>query len=106
MENEPTAGADPLRLEFLADPGHGWLEVDMAHLHELGIAQQITPYSYISRDGFTAYLEEDCDAPRYLQACREAGIAIDMREHHTNGDSFIHRPAYPASSVAASRRIG
>lgn len=87
----------PLTLEFLADPGHGWLQVDMEHVRRLGIAQQISAYSYISRDGRTAYLEEDCDAGRYIEACKAAGIAIELRDHHSNGDSFIRRlPGYPA----------
>lgn len=112
MTNESTTGAiPPLKLEFLADPGHGWLEVDMAHVRRLGIDQDITPYSYISRDGLTAYLEEDCDAPRFIEACRKAGTALELREHHCNGESFIRRlPSYPAPSrrvlARASRRIG
>lgn len=28
------------------DPGHGWLKVPRKELHELGIADRITPYSY------------------------------------------------------------
>lgn len=91
------AGSTPLlELEFVADPGHGWLVVDMAHVQRLGIARDISVYSYISRDGLTAYLEEDCDAPRYLAACREAGLVVEVREHHCNGDSFIRRlPSFP-----------
>lgn len=47
--------------KFHTDPGHGWLAVPVAELYDLGIAQKISRYSYISRDGRLAYLEEDCD---------------------------------------------
>jgi hypothetical protein len=53
---------------FITDPGHGWLEVPMAELVELEIAHTISKCSYMSRDGKLAYLEEDCDAPRFNDA--------------------------------------
>ena len=46
---------------FIEDPGHGWLEVSTAELAKLGIADKISSCSYQTRDGRTAYLEEDCD---------------------------------------------
>jgi hypothetical protein len=86
-----------LTLEFLADPGHGWLQVEMEHMRCLGIAGDISACSYIGCDGRTAYLEEDCDAPLYIDACRKAGISVALREHHCDGDSFIRRlPVYAA----------
>lgn len=51
---------------FFSDPGHGWLEVQVAELHELGIAEKISGYSYLN--GELAYLEEDCDLSVYLRA--------------------------------------
>ncbi len=54
------------KFEFISDPGHGWLKVSLHTLYHLDIVDQITPYSYI-RKGF-AYLEEDCDASRFMQA--------------------------------------
>jgi hypothetical protein len=53
---------------FYSDPGHGWLKVAVADLVAAKIDNQITGYSYRSRDGKFAYLEEDCDAPRFLNA--------------------------------------
>jgi hypothetical protein len=54
---------------FITDPGHGWLEVPIAEIKALGIADKISAYSY--RKGNMAYLEEDCDAGLFLNA---AGI--------------------------------
>ena len=56
------------------DPGHGWLEVPMTELRRLGIAWSISSCSY--RHGDTAYLEEDCDAPRFVEALRAQGIEV------------------------------
>jgi hypothetical protein len=81
---------------YLQDPGHGWIEVPRAELDALGIADQITHYSY-ERAPF-AYLEEDCDAGLWLKARDEAGHPVsaeDLRETHTNNDSFIRAlPSY------------
>jgi hypothetical protein len=87
----------PLTLPYYQDPGHGWVAVDVEHLKRLNIADTISSYSYISRDKQTAYLEEDCDAGRYIAACKAAGIVVELRDQHSNSDSFIRRlPSYPA----------
>jgi len=53
-------------LTFISDPGHGWLKVPLTEIVALGLETQISVYSYI--EGRYAYLEEDCDCPRYLEA--------------------------------------
>lgn len=60
-----------LRLVWHTDPGHGWLEVPRVALDMLAVADRITGYSYQSRDGRLVYLEEDCDAPTFLEAWRD-----------------------------------
>jgi hypothetical protein len=50
------------------DAGHEWLAVRKSELEDLGIAHQISAYSY--QKGSTAYLEGDCDAARFLDAYR------------------------------------
>lgn len=50
-----------MKYKFYEDPGHGWIEVPVPELVTLDIAEEISSYSYISRDGLWAYLEEDCD---------------------------------------------
>jgi hypothetical protein len=83
---------------FHTDPGHGWLQVPVAELRRLGITDKISHCSYISRDGKTAYLEEDCDYSVYFRA---AGLTHETAEKiptmHTNSDSFIRSlPLYPS----------
>jgi hypothetical protein len=55
-----------MRFKFYADPGHGWLAVKRKLLVEYGVADLISTYSY--QRGATVYLEEDCDAGRFLEA--------------------------------------
>ena len=51
---------------YFTDPGHGWLRVKKSELDALGIANQISPYSYMRGDH--AYLEEDCDMAKFMKA--------------------------------------
>ena len=54
-----------------SDPGHAWLAVKLSEIKMLGIETQISSYSYVK--GKTAYLEEDCDAGKFIQAMRAKG---------------------------------
>ncbi len=58
--------AHKLTFNFHSDAGHGWLAVKLALVRELGLASEISPYSYMQ--GQTAYLEEDCDATKFINA--------------------------------------
>ena len=48
------------------DPGHGWFEANYSDLVLLDIHRIISGYSY--RKGDKVYLEEDCDATKYVKA--------------------------------------
>ena len=67
-----------MKFNFYADPSHGWLKVPMSLLRELGIANQITPYSY--RRGNDAYLEEDCDVATFIKVMAGVGRKVEFRE--------------------------
>ncbi len=56
------------KYRFIHDPGHGWLEVSLHELAELGIVNEISGYSYVSPDRQTVYLEEDADLCTFLRA--------------------------------------
>jgi hypothetical protein len=68
-----------LTLNFYTDPGHGWAKVNKKVLRDLGIAEQISAYSY--QRGDFAYLEEDCDLSRLMAAAQAAGITVKLREY-------------------------
>jgi hypothetical protein len=52
---------------FFEDPGHGWMEVPVEDLQELGVdLDTISDCSYHNND--VVYLEEDCDAGIFMEA--------------------------------------
>ena len=78
---------------FFIDPGHGWLQVAWFDLKALGLnPRDFSRYSYRDRNQF--YLEEDCDAPKFLQAYREKHgkapcIISEHRDGANDGPIFI-----------------
>lgn len=86
------------RFDFVSDPSHGWLKVPVSELVRLGIADQISAYSYIKDD--MAYLEEDRDMKVFLDARTAAGEGdIRMIEHNRQRESRIRK--YAAFDSAA-----
>ena len=72
---------------YYQDPGHGWVAVKRELIDALGLAKQITAYSY--QRGQTVYLEEDCDAPLFINTLRERGETVVLRSAHTDRNSHI-----------------
>ena len=71
-----------MKYNFYSDPGHGWLEVEIQELCNLGIANKISVYSY--RQGDKAYLEEDCDATLFCEAKEAKGEEVQLNEINSN----------------------
>jgi hypothetical protein len=71
------------------DPGHGWLEVPVVDLQELGLSpHDFSKYSY--RKNETVYLEEDCDMAQFwIRYEAQHGVSPKLRRLHTNNDSPI-----------------
>jgi hypothetical protein len=63
---------------FHSDPSHGWLAVKLSELKMMGIEAQISQHSYVK--GKTAYLEEDCDAVKFIEAAKAKGITVELKE--------------------------
>ena len=86
------------KFKFYNDPGHGWLRVPKKLLAELGIADKITGYSYMSRT--YAYLEEDCDATTFHNAYKAKLNIPDLKfDDYTENcyeDGYSHVRYYPA----------
>jgi len=87
--------------DYIQDPGHGWIKVPVALLLELSIAGDISSFSYY-RDGF-AYLEEDCDAARFMNAYARFGQDPKLRDRVARAKSskirsyFCYTPAIAAN---------
>lgn len=77
-------------LQKYDDPAHGWVEVPIMLLKALGIEGQISNFSYTELEAGIAYLEEDCDAERLIEALNALGITvmIDTNLDEEN-ESFI-----------------
>jgi hypothetical protein len=74
--------APSLKIMYYTDSGHGWAACKIDTLRNLGIANQISTYSYMR--GRTAYLEEDCDFSLLIAALQRAGKDYTIVEKHTN----------------------
>ncbi|HDZ77120.1 MAG TPA: hypothetical protein ENH41_03455 [Candidatus Omnitrophica bacterium] len=72
---------------FHSDPGHAWLEVTKQDLRGLFIVDDISGYSYMS--GEKVYLEEDCDALKFLKSYQLQYGKMKIDEKHMDGESFI-----------------
>ena len=71
------------KYKFISDAGHGWLEVKLSELRNLGIDHMISDYSYVR--GNTAYLEEDCDAGLFIKAS-QIDTDTQIVDEHFDGD--------------------
>jgi len=67
-----------LTLNYYQDSGHGWVKAKFSLIFKLGIADQISTYSYMRKD--SVYLEEDCDLSRLYKALDERGITLKLKE--------------------------
>lgn len=67
-----------MKFDVISDPGHGWIKVPKKLLVGLGIADKITPYSYMRGD--FAYLEEDCDAGTFMKAMAEQRPDVQVEQ--------------------------
>lgn len=76
-----------MKIKFYSDPGHGWGAVKRKILDELGIADQITPFSY--QKGQTVYLEEDCDLHTLVTKLALNGVTVEYEQRSTEGRSPI-----------------
>ena len=108
MQNQTIEATETIELEFFSDPGHGWLQAPIELLDRVGVTGQISRYSYIHASQGMAYLEEDCDLPRLLEACKKRGTMVKIRESRTNqapcGDSFIRRlDSFPSAPKQKGR---
>lgn len=63
---------------FHSDPGHAWLAVKLSEIKMLGIEHDISSFSYVK--GKTAYLEEDCDAGKFIEAMKSKGIDVEVKQ--------------------------
>ncbi|MBA3756186.1 MAG: hypothetical protein H0X02_08190 [Nitrosomonas sp.] len=76
-----------MKVQFYADPGHGWAKVKRQLLKEIGIEDKISSYSY--QKGDHVFLEEDCDQSLFWQTMKAQGREVEYVPHHSNNYSRI-----------------
>jgi hypothetical protein len=69
------------------DSGHGWLEVPLKELRDLGIAHEITLYSFNNKG--MIYLEEDRDAGKFLEARKKHEKPYRLLNNYIDGLCYI-----------------
>ncbi len=75
-------------LQFYCDPGHGWAKVPLKVIANLNLQDAISHYSYMSKEH--AFLEEDSDASKAIQAIRaKFGHDVVLKANHGNKQSRI-----------------
>jgi hypothetical protein len=84
-------------LTFIIDPGHGWLEVPVSELLDFRIADQISACSYLHRGN--AYLEEDCDAGKYIRALQAHGQTFHVNERYEEVTAIRGYRSYDPASL-------
>jgi len=85
---------------FYQDPGHGWIKVLKSELADLGIAHQISRYSY--ERGLWAYLEEDSDASKWITAYEARhGARPELNEVYQENTPFRNYDSYAAPAAPA-----
>ncbi len=73
---------------FHTDPGHGWLQVDFNDLSLVDLTpENFSQYSYKSNS--SVYLEEDCDAGKFLSAWTAIYGKPRFKEIASNKESFV-----------------
>ena len=70
------------------DAGHGWGKVKRKVLENLGIAPDVSSYSYQYKDN--VYLEEDCDLSLLIQRLHDDGVSIRWVTKHTDDFGSNH----------------
>lgn len=61
------------------DPGHAWLRVPLLALRKVGLGpESFSRYSFQDANAF--YLEEDCDAPKFVAIWKRKVGPISVKE--------------------------
>ena len=94
-------------IKFHYDCAHGWIEVSLKQILSTGLmAKDFSIYSY--RDGSKFYLEEDCDAPKFLHYYK-INHEVEFNHINYNSDCWIrdlerNRPSLVEKLMQTSER--
>ena len=87
IKDKPLAESCQLTLTWYFDPGHAWLQVPRETLREFGLkASDFSEFSYA--DWHHLYLEEDCDAGKFLRAVGDKA-EIEFKKYECNSQFTV-----------------
>ncbi len=84
-----TVGNTVLEYVYIYDPSHAWFMVPLRDVEFSMVTPKISWCSYRSKSH--AYLEEDCDGPRFFEAIKELGFTVKIREKHVDDFDIVIR---------------
>lgn len=80
---------NPIRCTFISTPSHGYLKVSKSDF----LKSELTPTEISSFSGISKrylFLEEDCDAPKFLQHLQKAGLEYKIKEVYQTRVNTTH----------------
>lgn len=61
-------------LDYIQGPSHGWIKISGQVVKHFGFSP--SAYSYFDHKNNVLYLEEDCDAPRFIKLIESKGYKV------------------------------
>ena len=77
-----------MKYTFYSYPDHSWLKVPTKQIVDLGIAEEISEWSFYSPNGNHTYLEEDVDAGKFIKAMGGINSTCKHVEHQTGCNGY------------------
>ncbi len=74
-----------LNLTFIDNEVHGYLKVSKNTFFDLGLnGSEFSSYSFYGKETGFFYLEEDCDAPKFMKIASNKGYNINLNRKHVS----------------------
>lgn len=84
-----------MKFEFIDTPSHGYLKVHKNYFVSCGF--DVTNVSkYSGQDKNYVYLEEDCDAGKFVNFVKDQGTEVEFKETHRNRNNVPSHNYDPA----------
>ena len=72
-----------LNLTFIETESHGYLKIDQQTFNQFKLnGSEFSQYSYYQPNNNHFYLEEDCDAPKFMKIAESNGYKINLKNQN------------------------
>jgi spore maturation protein CgeB len=70
-----------LNLTFISTSSHGYLKIDKQTFKQFNLnGSEFSQCSYYQPNNNCFYLEEDCDAPKFIKIVKDKGYKVNFNE--------------------------